>query len=138
MTDSLAFREGDKLKGLANYYVWALKMRAVLKAEGQWAITETQQEHIEFPVRIDGEIFNEAQLKKRKMQTCRLILLSVVDDLIDLVAECSDPTAMWQTLKNQFNAGDQSQVLTFMGQLQTIKMTEGGSIEEYTKKAREL
>jgi len=106
MIDSLAFREGNKLKGLSNYYIWALKMRAVLKAKSQWAIIETEQTYTEFPVRIDGETFIEVQLKKRKMQTCQLMLLSIADDLVDLVAEYSDNAAVWQTLRNYFNAGD--------------------------------
>ena len=39
---NISFRENDKLKGSSNYYVWALKMRAVLRGEGQWTITETE------------------------------------------------------------------------------------------------
>jgi len=66
----------------------SLKMRVVLKAESQWAIIETEQAHAVFPVTIDGEAFTEAQLKKRKVQTCRLPLL------IDLIAEHSDLTAV--------------------------------------------
>jgi hypothetical protein len=31
---NVTFREVDKLKDLSNYYVWALKMRANLRAEG--------------------------------------------------------------------------------------------------------
>ena len=80
----------------------------------------------------------EAQLKKRKTLACRLILLSVSDDLIDLIAEHSDPAVAWKTLKDQFNSGDQSQILTLMGQLQLLKLNEGGNIEDYIRKARKL
>ena len=140
MTDSnnSVFKEGDKLKGSSNYYVWALKMRAILRAEGQWAVTEIQQTPTVFPVSIDDEAMTEAQLKKRKTLACRMILLSVSDDLIDLIAEHSDPALAWKTLKEQFNSGDQSQILTLMGQLQSLKLNEGGNIEEYVRKAREL
>ena len=116
MTET-AFREGDKLKGSSNYYVWALKIRAMLHAEGQWAITEIEQTHIVFPVTLDSEAMTEAQLKRKKILACRLILLSVADDLIDLIVEHSDPAIVWKTLKDQFNLGDQSQILTLMGQL---------------------
>ena len=67
-----------------------------------------------------------------------MILLSISDDLIDLIAEHSDPALAWKTLKEQFNLGDQSQILTLMGQLQSLKLNEGGNIEEYVRKAREL
>ena len=45
---------------------------------------------------------------------------------------------MWKTLKEQFHSGDQSQILTLMSQLQSLKLTEGGAVDEYLKKAREL
>jgi len=57
---SVTIREGDKLKGMSNYYVWALKMRANLRAEGKWAITAEEQSHTIFPVTIDGEALTEA------------------------------------------------------------------------------
>ena len=107
-TAGTVIREGDKLKGASNYYVWAFKMRTILRREGQWAITETEQSHAVFPVTIDGEVMTEAQLKQKKTLACRLILLSVADDLVDLVAETSDPAVVWKTLKEQFNFGDQS------------------------------
>ena len=105
---NVAFREGDKLKGASNYYVWALKMRAVLRAEGQWSITETEQRPAAYPAMIDGETTTKAQLKKKKILACRLLLLSITDDLIDLIAEYTDPAATWKALKDQFNASDQS------------------------------
>jgi len=64
---NITFREGDKLKGMSNYYVWALKMRAILCAEGQWAITESEQIHVVFPVSIDDENLTEAQLKRKEI-----------------------------------------------------------------------
>ena len=30
---NVAFHESDKLKGLSNYYVWSLKIRAVLRVK---------------------------------------------------------------------------------------------------------
>ena len=135
---SVAFREGDKLKGLKNYYVWALKMRAVLRAESLWSITKSQQIPTAYLVTIEGDAFTETQLKKKKALACRLILLAVSDDLVDMIAEHTNPAEAWKALKNQFESGDQSQILTLMGQLQSLKMHEGGSIEDYIKKAREL
>ena len=65
-------------------------------------------------------------------------MLSVADDLIDLIAEHSDPVVAWKILKDQFNSGDQSQILTLMEQLQSLKLNEGSNIEDYIRKAREL
>ena len=91
-----------------------------------------------FPVTIDSEAMTEAQLRRKKTLACCLILLSVTNDLIDLIVEHSDPAIAWKTLKDQFNSGDQSQILTLMGQLQSLKLSEGGAIEDYIRKAREL
>jgi len=93
-SSSVAFREGDKLKGFPNCYVWALKMRAMLRAEGQWIVTETKQTHVAFPVVIEGETLTEAQLKKQKTLACRILLMSVSNDLVDLIVEHSDPAIM--------------------------------------------
>ena len=99
-SSSVILRKEDKLKGSANYYVWALKLRAMLKAEGQWGITKTQQIPTVFPVTIDGDVMTEAQLKKKKILACRTIMISVSDDLIDLIAEHADPAMAWKTLKD--------------------------------------
>ena len=137
-TSSYIFRESDKLKGSSNYYVWPLKMKATLRAEGQWNITETEQRPENYPIAIEGEAMTEIQLKRKKTLACRLLLMSVADDVVDLVAEHTDPVVAWKALKDQFNSGDQSQVLTLMSQLQSMRMQEGGSVEDYVKKAREL
>lgn len=137
-SSNAAFRDGDKLKGASNYYVWTLKMRVVLRAEGQWSVTETEQNPGNFPATIEGELVTKAQLKRKKTLACQLLLLSVFDNLIDLIAEHTNPTAAWKAFKDQFNARDQSQILTVMGQLQSLCMTEESSIEDYIKKAREL
>ena len=36
MTESSMVREGEKLIGIENYYIWSLKMRAILRGEGMW------------------------------------------------------------------------------------------------------
>jgi len=69
-------------------------MRAVLRAKGQWAITENEQSPAAYLVTIDGEAYMEAQLKKKKVLACRLLLLSVISELIDLIAEHSDPVVV--------------------------------------------
>ena len=138
MAEHSIMKEGEKLRGLENYYVWSLKTRSILKAERLWFITETKQTPIDFPVTIQGEQFTELQLETRKAIARRLILTSVADDLISLIADYSDPSEAWNELKAQFASGDQLQILTLMSQLSTLKMFEGDSVEAYLKKARDL
>lgn len=138
MAEHSIMKEGEKLRGLESYYVWSLKTRSILKAERLWFITETKQSPIVFPVTIQGEQFTELQLETCKAIACRLILTLVADDLISLIAHYSDPSEAWNALKAQFASGDQSQILTLMSQLLTLKMFEGDSVEAYLKKARDL
>ena len=70
--------------------------------------------YIIFPITIDGEALTKTQLKRKKVLACRLILLSVSDDLIDIVADYSDRALASRALKNQFHFGDQSEILTLM------------------------
>jgi len=61
---NVAIREGEKLKGSVNYYVWALKMSSILRAEGQWGVTEQELVPVAFPAVIDGEQLTKTMLKK--------------------------------------------------------------------------
>jgi hypothetical protein len=110
-------------------------MKAYLRGESQWALTESEQKPEAYPTTIEGEQFTEVQLRKKKASACRAITMAVADDLVDMVAGHIDPANAWKALKDQFHSGNQSQILTLMGQLQTLRLPEGGSIEDYTKKA---
>lgn len=138
MAESSMIHEGDKLKGYENYYVWSLKMRGILRAEGHWAITEEEQNPEGYPCYLDGEEFDETLLRKKKAVACKVFLLSVSDHLINIVAAHTDPALVWKELKTQFSSRDQSYLLTLKSQLQSMKLSEGGSIEDYTMKARKL
>jgi hypothetical protein len=136
---NLSLREVDKLKGQTNYYVWSLKVRAIMRAEGMWTYSESEIPNpATFPTVVDGEQVTEAIFKKKKALAMRVLTLSVADDLVDLVAAHTDPSKAWKALKDAFQARDHSQILTLMGQLQTMRLVEGGSMEDYTKRAREL
>jgi hypothetical protein len=130
--------KANKLTGTSNYYVWSLKMRAILRREGMWDITENAFNLDAYPVVIDCVARMEVQVRKMKDTAVSGQILSVHNDIIDVVAAHRCPTAAWLALRNAFQFGDQSQILGLMSQLQSIKLMEGGSVEDYIKKAREL
>ena len=92
--------------------------------------------------KTDGQVCPSVCVLNRRpnlhVRLVRQLWLSVADDLVDLIAETSDPAVAWKTLKEQFNSGDQSPILTLMGQLHSLKLNEGDAVEDYVKKAREL
>jgi hypothetical protein len=90
------------------------------------------------PTNIAGRSIMQVQLASMKAAAMSTLTLSVSDDLIDTVAVHVDPALAWAALKAAYQSGDQSQVLTLLGQLQTMKLSEGGLVEEYIKRAREL
>lgn len=60
------------------------------------------------------------------------------DDLINTVARSTNPTLKKKVLKDLFSPGDQNQVLTLLGKFHTMRLIEGGSIDDHLKKAQEL
>ena len=135
-SSNVSIRERDKLKGLSNYYVWALKFRAILRGESLWAITEEESRPEQYPVTIDGEQYTQIQLKKKKAAAaCKILTMAVIDDLVDTVAVHIDPALAWKALKDAFHSGDQGQVLGLISQLTTMRLTEGASVDDYFKRA---
>lgn len=64
--------------------------------------------------------------------------MSFKDYLIDTVAEHKDPTAAWVTLRALYQIGNSSMILLTTNQLSQMKLPEGGEMDEYLNKAREL
>jgi transposase InsO family protein len=73
-----------------------------------------------------------------KALALKILTMGVKDDLIDTVAEHADPSVAWTALKKVYQAGSQSQILTLTSQLQSLKLAEGASAEEYITRAREI
>lgn len=127
---NVSIGDTNKLTGVNNYYVWSLKMCAILRRENWWNLTETAFNPEAFPANLGIRMFTEAQLESVKANACSALVLSVSDDLVDTIAAFTDPAVAWQALKNAYQFGDQSQVLTLTSQLHSIKLSEGGSVED--------
>ena len=113
-------------------------MQAILRRENWWSITEAAFNPAVFLAQLGTRTFIESQLESAKAYACSALILSVSDDLVDTIAAFTDPAVAWQALKNAYQSGDQSQVLTLTSQLHSLKLSEGGSVEDYIKKTREI
>ena len=111
---SNVFREGDKLNGLSNFYVWSLKREAVMRGEGLWVVIKMAQNPQAYPATIDGEQLTKSQLKKKNAFACRLLVMFVADDIVDLVANQIDPTSAWKVLRDLYYSRNQLQILILM------------------------
>ena len=113
-------------------------MRAILKKKNWWEITQNELIPEAFSTNIADKSIMQVQLASIKVAAMSALTLFVLDDLIDTIAIHVDPTLAYAALKVAYWSGHQHQVLTLLGQLQTMKLSKGGSIEEYIKRAREL
>ena len=86
-------------------------MEAILRREKLWSLVETKQTPIAYPIPSGGVSFqNQKKLDSEKRVRGRLIL-SVADNLIELVARKQGPVDSWDLLCKMYNARDQQQIL---------------------------
>lgn len=64
--------------------------------------------------------------------------MSIKDELIDSVAEKTDPADAWAMLQSMIQSGDQSQILLLTNKLHSMQLKEGGDVETYLRNAGEL
>jgi hypothetical protein len=81
-------------------------MKAILRREGLWDITETHITPTTFPAVIVGEQVTETNLKKKKAAAMSALTLSVDNDIVDTVATEEDPSLAWAALKKVYASGD--------------------------------
>nr|PNR33494.1 hypothetical protein PHYPA_025438 [Physcomitrium patens] len=107
--------EANKLVGISNYYVWSLKIRAILR-KGLWVITENL---VKFPTIVVGEHQTELTLtalvlRKKKAAAMSFLTLSISDliDLIDFVVVHMNPEKSFVLLRSRYQSSDQLQILS--------------------------
>jgi len=130
--------EANKLEGVANYLAWQIKMTALFRRERLWDVTTQVANPAIFPAQVGGERLSENQLRDKKLTAMSAIVLSVKDNLFGLVAGFQDPALAWATLKNTYERGGALQILLATSQMYSLKMFEGGVMEEYLNIVRDL
>lgn len=88
--------------------------------------------------RLGTRTFIEAQLESMRANAIIATILSVSNDLPNVIVSHTDPTLAWAALKSIYQASDQAQILMLTNKLQPIRLLERGSIKDYLKQAREL
>jgi len=68
-----------------------------------------------------------------KANAISALIISMNNDLVDLIATHTDPDLAWAALKVPYASGDHSQILTLSGHLQALRLCKGGSVEDYLK-----
>ena len=55
-----------------------------------------------YPVIVDGEAVTESMLKKKKATACRILTMSIHDNLINIVTMHIDSIDAWRSLKEEY------------------------------------
>jgi hypothetical protein len=130
--------EANKLDGESNYQVWKVKIKAIFKRESLWEIVQSKVIPESYPSNIGGSSVTERKLRVMKANAYSAIVMSVKDKLLRIIEDLDDPADQWQKLADKFQSGDTSQLLMVLAQLHSMRMKEGGSVEEYIANAEEL
>ncbi|KAG0571502.1 hypothetical protein KC19_VG016800 [Ceratodon purpureus] len=123
---NITIGEANKLEGDTNWSVWKIKMRALLRKEKLWEITENKIEPVAFLVTI-GRLTNVTAVKlaEDKAVAVDAILSSVKDSIVLDLAALDDPADSSAKLKQKFESTDPSQIVLVSGQIHSMKMKEG-------------
>ena len=136
---NISIGEANKLEGVSNYHVWSLRMRALFRRERLWEITSNRIDPTAFPTVVGGvNVAGQHALDEMKASAMSALIASVKDDIVDMIAEHLDPFDAWNTLRDTYQSQDASNLLMYQSQLHSMRMFEGGVMEEYLMSVREL
>ena len=121
-----------------NYEIWAVKMKAQLRAYDLWDVLETGAEPPplqENPTIAHMRFHSEQVAKKAKALT---ILHSALDDEIFMrIPNCETAKEVWDKLKEEFFGNErtkQMQVLNLRREFEALKMNDSETIKEFMSK----
>ena len=66
-------------------------MQIILTGEGMWTITKVETNPASFPAKIDREDLTEVQFWRRKDLACKVISMSIANNLLDTIPDLTDP-----------------------------------------------
>ncbi|KAI3520492.1 hypothetical protein L1887_09941 [Cichorium endivia] len=106
-----------------NYTTWAIKMEAIMDAQGLWESIEPET----------GVVADD---KKSKMARA-FIFQAIPEDILMQVAKKKTAREVWESLKTRFVGADRVQkarLHTLKSEFEAIRMKDGESIDEYAGK----
>ncbi|GJT80774.1 putative zinc finger, CCHC-type containing protein [Tanacetum coccineum] len=119
-----------------NYPVWAVKVKAIMDANGVWETVKP---------RALGE---EPDSKKKNKQALAFLFQAIPEEMVLQMASYTDPKQVWDGLKTRFLGVDRvrtARLLTLKRELESLRMKEGESVHDFatkltglTSKARSL
>lgn len=112
----------------SNYPTWKLQCRMGLMKDGLWDIVSTTE------TRPSEGADAQTKFDKRWDKALAIIVLSIDTSLLYMIGD--DPTSpveVWEKLANQFQKKTWANKLHLRKQLYSLKLQDGGSIQEHVK-----
>ncbi|EOY32548.1 Uncharacterized protein TCM_040529 [Theobroma cacao] len=121
-----------------NYPMWAVKMKAYLKAFDLWEVVEvggdppTRQAN---PTIAQIKQYNEEVAKRFKALSC--IHSAVTDAIFVRIMACESAKEAWDKIKEEFHGSDrtrQIQILNLLREFEVLKMKDEETMKDYSDK----
>lgn len=125
-----------------NYHVWAIKMRAHLKALGLWDVIIDDSEPTPLQETATLNLIKRHEEEKAKKPKAIAYLFSAVSDRVfSRIMNYESPKEAWEKLKEEFDGGDRSKkikLLMLKSEFALLIMQENESVRDYASKLSDI
>ena len=130
MTSSENLPDSQKLMG-DNYQTWKVRCKLLLMKENTWKYTDPASNNRP----VQGEPKDVAQRRARALFSITMLCR---EDIFNTLADVTDPRIAWNTLKNKFKKVNNASRLMLLDKVNSVRLPDGGSMQEYLKKLQEI
>ncbi|XP_055822628.1 uncharacterized protein LOC129891331 [Solanum dulcamara] len=126
-----------------NYHIWAIKMKAYLKALNLWDVIERGETVVQplrdNPTLNDIKKYDELVTKSARALTC--IYSSLTKVMFTWIMACETAKEAWDKLKEEFEGSNRVKsvkVLALKREFELLKMKDSDSVKEYSSKLMDI
>ncbi|WRX18823.1 protein of unknown function DUF4219 - like 4 [Theobroma cacao] len=125
-----------------NYDIWAVKMKAYLRAFDLWEVVEVVGELPEQrPNPTVAQMKQNSEEVAKRFTALSIIHSTVSDTIFTRIMSCESPKDAWDCLKEKFHGSErtrQMQALNLNREFEILRMKDNESIKEYSYKIMKL
>ncbi|GKV27556.1 hypothetical protein SLEP1_g36718 [Rubroshorea leprosula] len=142
MESSNSFTTKSPVFSGKNYVVWAVKMKAYLKAFDLWEDIETECVLPPLPVNATlNQMRRHSEESAKRYESLTCIHSSVMDEIFSRIMTCETAKQAWDRIKQEFQ-GDQKaiqmQILSWRREYEMQKMSKTETVKEYADRVLKI
>ncbi|XP_049368928.1 uncharacterized protein LOC125833800 [Solanum verrucosum] len=126
-----------------NYHIWAIKMKAYLKALNLWEVVELGEPAVQ-PFRVNStlnEIMKYDELMTTSPRALTCIHSSLTDVMFTRIMTCETTKEAWNKLNEEFEGNNRVKyvrLLALKRESELLEMKDSNSVKEYSSKLMEI